>query len=122
MDEKMIQHHMQTLKCTRDEAIQLIKDDADVDRGVSKPWDLTAEQKANQRKLTRAGTRKTSGAVNRTKKDNPAKRAIIKAVADALTMCDSVIITNAERTIDFTGADGVSYTLTLTAHRAKKTD
>ena len=122
MDEKMIQHHMRTLKCTRDEAIQLIKDDADVDRGVSKPWDLTAEQKANQRKLTRAGTRKTSGAVNRTKKDNPAKRAIIKAVADALTMCDSVIITNAERTIDFMGADGVSYTLTLTAHRAKKTD
>lgn len=118
----MIQHHMRTLKCTRDEAIQLIKDDADVDRGVAKPWDLTAEQKANQRKLTRAGTRKTSGAVNRTKKDNPAKRAIIKAVADALTMCDSVIITNAERTIDFTGADGVSYTLTLTAHRAKKAD
>lgn len=122
MDEKMIQHHMQTLKCTRDEAIQLIKDDADVDRGVAKPWDLTAEQKANQRKLTRAGTRKTSRTVNRTKKDNPAKRAIIKAVADALTMCDSVIITNAERTIDFMGADGVSYTLTLTAHRAKKAD
>ena len=122
MDEKMIQHHMRTLKCTRDEAIQLIKDDADVDRGVAKPWDLTAEQKANQRKLTRAGTRKVSGAVNRTKKDNPAKRAIIKAVADALTMCDSVIITNAERIIDFIGADGVSYTLTLTAHRAKKAD
>ena len=44
MDEKLILHHMRTLKCTREEAIQLIQDDLDVDRGIAKPWDLTKEQ------------------------------------------------------------------------------
>lgn len=123
MDEKLIAHHMQTLKCTREEAIQLIQDDADVDRGIAKPWDLTKEQMKNARKLANASTRKSSGTVNRTKKENPAKQAIISAVANALTdcaECSAVNITNAERTVDFTGADGTSYTLTLTAHRAKK--
>lgn len=123
MDEKMIAHHMRTLKCTRDEAIQLMQDDADVDRGIAKPWDLTAEQKANQRKVIRTGTRKTSGNVTRTKKNNPAKQAIVKAVADALqecTECANVTVTNAERTIDIQGADGIQYTITLTAHRATK--
>ena len=123
MDEKLIAHHMRTLKCSREEAIQLIQDDADVDRGIAKPWDLTAEQMKNARKLANATTRKTSGTVNRTKKENPAKQAIISAVASALTdcaECSAVNITNAERTVDFTGADGTSYTLTLTAHRAKK--
>ena len=70
MDEKLIEKHMRTLKCTREEAIQLIKDDEDVDRGIAKPWDLTPEQIKNQRKLANATTRKRSGTVNRTKKEN----------------------------------------------------
>ena len=123
MDEKLIEKHMRTLKCTREEAIQLIQDDADVDRGIAKPWDLTKEQMKNARKLANVSTRKSSGTVTRTKKENPAKQAIISAVASALAdcvECSAVNIINAERTVDFTGADGTSYTLTLTAHRAKK--
>ena len=123
MDENLIAKHMRTLKCSREEAIQLIQDDADVDRGIAKPWDLTAEQMKNARKLANATTRKTSGTVTRTKKENPAKQTVISAVADALANCEecaSVTVTNAERTVDFIGADGTAYTLTLTAHRAKK--
>ena len=123
MDEKLIAHHMRTLKCSREEAIQLIQDDDDVDHGVAKPWDLTKEQMKNARKLANATTRKTNGTVNRTKKENPAKQAIISAVTEALKACaecDNVNVTNAERTVDFIGADGTAYTLTLTAHRAKK--
>lgn len=123
MDEKLIAHHMRTLKCTREEAIQLIQDDDDVDHGIAKPWDLTKEQMKNARKMANATTRKTSGTVNRTKKENPAKQAIISAVSQALqdcAECDNVNVTNAERTVDFIGADGTAYTLTLTAHRAKK--
>lgn len=120
MDEKLITHHMRTLGCTREEAIQLIQDDADVDRGIPKPWDLTPEQMKNARKLANATTRKTSGTVNRTRKENPMKQAVIACVADALQGfkdAEQVTVSNAERTVDFIGTDGVKYTLTLTAHR-----
>lgn len=122
MDEKLIEKHMRTLKCTREEAIQLIMDDADVDRGIAKPWDLTKEQMKNARKLANATTRKTSGTVKRTKKENPFKQAVVALLADALNGAENVSavnVTNAERTVDFTDADGNAYTITLTAHRAK---
>lgn len=124
MDEKLIQHHMRTLKCTREEAIQLIADDRDTDRGIAKPWDLTKEQMRNARKLANAGTRKVSGnAKPRERKADLFKQAIIKVVADALGATAgiaSVSVVNAERAVDFVGDNGVHYTLTLTAHRAKK--
>lgn len=116
MDEKMIAHHMKTLGCTREEAIALIQDDADVDRGLPKPWDLTPEQMKNARKMANATTRKSSGTVKRTKKENPTKQAVIAKVAEALAGYDNVSITNAERVVDFE-VDGVRYSLTLTAHR-----
>ena len=116
MDENMIAHHMRTLGCTREEAIELIKDDADVDRGIAKPWDLTPEQMKNARKMANATTRKSSGTVNRTKKENPVKQAVISTVAQALAGYDNVKVTNPERVIDFE-YEGVRYSLTLTAHR-----
>lgn len=119
MDEKLIQHHMRTLKCTREEAIQLIKDDAETDRGIAHDWDLTKEQMKNARKLANATTRKTSGKTTRTRKENPVKQEIITVLADALKRYENVAVTNAERAVDFT-IDGVSYTVTLTAHRASK--
>lgn len=122
MDEKLIQHHMRTLGCTREEAIQLIKDDADVDRGKPKEWDLTAEQLKNQRKMVKTGTRKAT-AVTRTKKENPIKQSVMATIAQAMRNCpncEKVEIVNPERTLNFTDSDGVEYTITLTAHRAKK--
>ena len=124
MDEKLIAYHMKSLHCTREEAIQLIKDDMDVDKGIAKPWDLTPEQIKNQRKMTNVTTRKTSGTVNRTKKENPDKLRIISSIANALNseLYDDgtpVTISNAERTLDFCYND-TNYTVTLTAHRNKK--
>ena len=115
MDEK-IKFYMRTLACTEQEAKDLIADDADVDRGKPKAWDLTAEQIKNQRKLANATTRKTSGTVKRAKKENPDKREIVNLLAGALASMENVSITNAERAIDFT-LNGVNYTVTLTAHR-----
>ena len=116
MDENLIAHHMRTLGCTREEAIQLIKDDDDVDHNIAKPWDLTPEQMKNARKLANATTRKSNGPVNRTKKENPTKQAVIAKVAEALAGYDNVSVTNPERVVDFE-IDGVRYSLTLTAHR-----
>lgn len=118
-EREKIAHYMRTLGCTEAEAIELIKDDADVDKGIAKPWDLNAEQIKNQRKLANATTRKSSGTVKRTKKENPDKQSIITCVHDGLASMDGIkglTCTNAERTVDFT-LNGISYTLTLTAHR-----
>ena len=116
-EREKVAHYMRTLGCTEDEAIELIKDDADVDKGIAKPWDLTAEQIKNQRKLANATTRKSSGTVKRTKKENPEKQRIISMLAGSLDGVTDLVISNAEKTIDFIGADGESYTVTLTKHR-----
>lgn len=119
-EREKIAHYMRTLGCTEAEAIELIKDDADVDKGIAKPWDLNAEQIKNQRKLANATTRKSSGtSMKRTKKENPDKQNIITCVHDGLASMDGIeglTCTNAERTVDFT-LNGISYTITLTAHR-----
>ena len=123
MDEKLIALHMRTLKCTREEAIQLIQDDKAVDKGLPLPWDLTPEQAKNARKARSAGTRKVSPAKPRERKENAVKRALIGALESALKACEGcegVTVSNPERVIDFIGADGIAYTITLTAHRAKK--
>lgn len=119
MDEKLIQHHMRTLKCTRDEAIQLIKDDAETDRGIAHEWDLTKEQMKNARKLANVTTHKRTAKTSPVRKENPVKQEIIKTLADALKSYENVAVANAERAIDFT-VDGINYTVTLTAHRASK--
>jgi transposase-like protein len=124
LDEKLIAHHMRTLKCTREEAIQLIADDRDTDRGIAKPWDLSPEQMKNARKLANAGTRKvTKPTKPRERNPDMFKQAVISAVAQMLEHADGVVkveISNRERTVDFIHENGSTYTLTLTAHRAKK--
>ena len=118
--DELVAHHMRTLGCTKEEAIQLIQDDADIDKGLPKAWDLTEEQLKNSRKLANVTTRRTSGPVKRTKKESPVKQKIIVLLAEALEgadVADEVKISNAERIVDFVGSDGVKYSVTLTAHR-----
>lgn len=119
MDEKLIEKHMRTLKCTREEAIQLIKDDEDVDRGIAKPWDLTPEQIKNQRKLANVSTRKRTGETKpRTKKENPDKKYILACLFAGIPTdeIENLKIVNDERSFDFT-YNGVNYSVSLTAHR-----
>ena len=124
MDKNLIEKHMRTLGCTYEEAVQLIQDDKDVDRGIAKPWDLTKEQMKNARKLANAGTRKVSTTKrNVTKKENGDKLTIMQTIEKALNSqfgdypeTTPVKLTNPERLIDFTW-NGVKYTVSLTAHR-----
>lgn len=120
LDEKQIQKQMKYLGVTREEAIKIVQDDLDIDRGLPKPWDLTEEQLKNQRKLCNATTRKATKPSARTRKENLTKQAIISFLANSLNefkTATEVNISNAERVIDFVGNDGVNYSLTLTAHR-----
>lgn len=123
MDENLIALHMRTLKCTRDEAIQLIQDDIAVDKGLPLPWDLTAEEKRNSRKARQADSKPQGARKAPERKENPAKRALITAIENGLNLsglCASVIVSNKERAIEITDSTGNSYTVTLTLHRAKK--
>ena len=78
----------------------------------------TNHARAEARKARRADGRKSTAPVNRTRKENPIKRAVITSIAECL-QAHNPTISNAEKAVDFT-IDGVSYTVTLTAHRAKK--
>lgn len=119
LDEKQIEKQMKLFHVTREQAIEMVQDDLDIDRGLPKPWDLTPEQLKNQRKMCNVTTRKATPTA-RTRKENLSKQNIISHVAQSLENCDivgDIKISNAERVIDFVGTDGVKYSLTLTAHR-----
>ena len=108
------------LGMSKEEALQVIADDADIDHGKSKDFDLSAEQQKIARKYTRTGTRK-GGTTAKPRKENPDKREIISVIDDALwpLVNNDLKVTNPERQIDFE-YNGNSYSITLTQHRKPK--
>ena len=109
------------LGMTEEEALQVIADDADIDHGEAKDFDLTAEQKQNAKKYMGTGTRKNKEGVKRVRKEDPDKREIISVIDDALCCLVYNVheVTNPERQIDFEYNDK-SYSITLTQHRKPK--
>lgn len=105
---------------TEEEIQQLIIDDEKVDKGEPLPWDLTPEQKKNQKKALSTGTRVQKAPVKREKKENPIKQEVIKKLAEVLNQnYTNVNVTNAERVIAFT-IDNTNFEITLTQKRDKK--
>lgn len=112
MEEK-IALYMKNLGLTRDEAIQLIKDDeADVSVELSK------SQVEVVKKMTRTTGDKTERRVRQRKPDND-KREIIQTLDDALCdLVDNVIVINPEREIQIE-FNGALYKVTLSKPRTK---
>lgn len=119
---------MKTLDLTRDEAIELIKDDEQVDKMSMKQVDddLTEEQKKAIKKV-KGGVRAVNAygkKVTRERKENPTKASLIAEIAQFLeenseNTCEMVIITNKERQISFSiGSE--KYELTLVQKRKPK--
>lgn len=120
--EEDIQKMMKTLDLTREEAIEMMQDDLDIDRGEQKDFDLPAEKQKAVKELIAVGTRKTGEKVKRERKPNEDKREIIQVLDEALTdLVDDVVVANIERQVDFI-YNGVQYSVTLTAHRPPKAD
>ena len=103
--------------------------DREVEANHATEYDLTPEQEKTSKNL-RKGARAVNAygkEVKRERKANPDKREIIATVAKNLTRicgedCESptdITIPNQERQIDFL-YHGISYSLTLTAHRPPK--
>ena len=78
--EKRVEKLMKTGRYSLEECQQLVLDDEKVDKGEPLPWDLTKEEKANQKKALSTGTRIQKEPVKRTKKDNPLKKSIIDPI------------------------------------------
>lgn len=123
--EEQIQRIMQGLKCSREEAEQVYKDDKAIDKGERMSFDLPPEVEKEARKYGRTGTRAYNfDTTNRKRKENPTKSSIIKELAEFLTnqsenACENVQITNKERQIAFAIGDN-KYELTLVQKRAPK--
>lgn len=120
--EKRVARLMKLGRYSLEECKQLVLDDEKVDKGEPLPWDLTKEQKANQKKAMSTGTRTQKEPVKRTKKDNPTKKTIIEEIVAMLNENGSyseINVINDERQVAFTIGDS-KFELTLVQKREKK--
>lgn len=126
--ENRVEEIMRLLKCSREEAESVIKDDEAIDKGA-KLFELTDEQKANVKKMTKAGTRETKKPFvpdlkPRERKKNATKGAIIAALAKFLTENEEIFvenlqILNEEKLISFSIGEN-TYELDLKQKRKPK--
>lgn len=117
-----IKKQMRANRCSYEEARQLVFDDMKVEKGEPLPWDLTKEEKANQKKALSTGTRKQKEPVKRERKTNDTKKSIIDEIVEMLNANERYInidVLNAERQIAFTLGDK-KFELTLVEKREKK--
>lgn len=128
-EQETIRNLMVRLKCTEDEARDIIAYDKAVDKATTKaemaklPYELTDEQKAVAKKMTNIGEKTVKGKKPvivgaRPRKENPTKQSLIACIEQALTAhgVDNLEVTNKERLVEFT-VEGQKYTVTLTANR-----
>ena len=122
--EKQIQALMK-LGLSREDALQTLADDADIDKGKPKDFDRTAEQMKNAKQYTKVGTRKTSTTpTKRERKANPTKALIIAELfkflgENAEISAENLEILNKERQIFFKCGEN-DYEITLTQKRKPK--
>lgn len=126
LNEKTIADYMKRNKCDREEAIDLIKYDIAIESGEETEYDLTAEQEANVKEMTRKVEHSKQGkGVKRERKPNELKEAIVAEIAEFLRedaqgqAYEDVEITNVSRMIAFAIADK-HFELTLIEKRPPK--
>ena len=113
---------MAQLKCTREEALEIIECDKAIDRGERVYFDLDPEAEKQAKKYANTGTRQTNGQkTERKRKENPTKATIIAEISEFLTQkgYEMVEITNKERQIAFKVGEN-AYELTLVQKRKPK--
>ena len=122
--EEMIAKHMSTLGITREEAIQLIADDEEIDRMTRTSdidGDLTAEQRKSAKKARQADRKPTVYKFDTTKRkraENTGKRFLIDEIKKCLENAgaDNLEVINPEREIVFM-SEGTKYKIVLSAPR-----
>ena len=113
---------MAQLKCTKEEALEIIECDKAIDRGERVYFDLSPEAEKQAKKYANTGTRQTNVAkTERKRKENPTKATVIAELAQFLAEngYEMVEITNKERQIAFKVGEN-AYELTLVQKRKPK--
>ena len=113
---------MAQLKCTKEEALEIIECDKAIDRGERVYFDLSPEAEKQAKKFANTGTRQTNGQIpERKRKENPTKATVIAELAQFLAEngYEMVEITNKERQIAFKVGEN-AYELTLVQKRKPK--
>ena len=113
---------MAQLKCTKEEALEIIECDKAIDRGERVYFDLSPEAEKQAKKYANTGTRQTNGQkTERKRKENPTKATVIAELAQFLVEngYEMVEITNKERQIAFKVGEN-AYELTLVQKRKPK--
>lgn len=133
MTETQIVKMMETLKISREEAIDLIREDEEIDKMPMSQVDndLTAEQKKAKKDATKTTGDKRKRSYTFTKRErkpDDVKREIIATIAQNLDRCcfgeelstvADVVILKPEKEITFK-VGGDEYSVTLTKHRKPK--
>ena len=122
MAENQVEKLMRLLKCTKEEAEEMIACDKAIDRGERVYFDLDPQAEKEAKKYANTGTRQTSGQkTERKRKENPTKATIIAEISEFLTEkgYEMVEITNKERQIAFKVGEN-AYEFTLVQKRKPK--
>lgn len=118
--EKEIQHQMECNHCTREEALDILAWDYDIDHGDKEKGAPTAEQKKLIRSLTKADKAPTEKrTVKRERKVDANKAEIFEKIRAMLAGEVEITAVKNEAEISFMHA-GEAYTVKLTKHRAPK--
>ena len=124
-DENRITDLMTTLKCTRAEALDIIKTDKEIDQGKRVYFDLDPETEKMAKKMANVGTRKKPTVYDFSKRERKAdttKEGVIQQIYEFLTEngYSEVEILNKSKLIAFKiGSD--SYEFDLKRKRKPKT-
>lgn len=109
--KQKIERMMKVYKCSYEEALQLILDDEETDKGKLHEWNLTKAQEREMRKYRQADrekplpSEKPKEKVKRERKEDPNKRLIISTIAEMLKNSDfskNVEVVRVEGEIQFT--------------------
>lgn len=124
--EALIQSHMNTLGCTREEAIDLIECDDEIDHGNTELFALTPEQKKMVKTLTKADRDpdKVTTRKPRERKVDPAKHTVyawifhlMRGMLNTGSISDLTVKEDAEVSFMHEGAE---FTIKIVKHRPKK--
>ena len=125
MHNEQIEKLMRLLDISAEEAADVIKYDAEIDKGKD-PFPLSADQKKVEKEMRQADRKKPTiyNFDKRDRKQNTTKSAIIAELAAFLEQnsesdVKNLEITNAERQLRFTVGENI-YELTLVQKRAPK--
>lgn len=120
IDEAKVEKYMKTFEISRDEALQMIADDATIDGGGKCEWEqeLTPEQKKVMRQARMADREVKTEKTKRTKAEDTSKRELMQTLMNAIAeVCDGgIVLKNPEREFEF-DYGGRKFKVTLSAPR-----